>query len=243
MPVVFVHGVPETAELWDGVRASIDRESVALSLPGFGNAAPDGFARTKEAYASWLREALDAIAGPIDLVGHDWGAILSTRVITTAPDRIRSWVVDSVANFDTAYVWHDLARLWQTPGDGEAFYDAFNAMTAEERIAGLVAVGIPEAFAPAMAVPDPEMQRSILALYRSATDVFGDWGDALAPTPMPGLVLLATNDGFGDLSLATAVADSLGARTERLDGLGHWWMLEDPPRVANTLERFWSSAD
>lgn len=48
--IVFVHGVPETAAIWTGVRAALDEESVALSLPGFGCPRPDGFAATKDDY-------------------------------------------------------------------------------------------------------------------------------------------------------------------------------------------------
>ncbi len=69
--IVFVHGVPETADLWNGIRQHIDGESVALSLPGFGNPRPAGFGATKEEYLDWLLGELDAIDGPIDLVGHD----------------------------------------------------------------------------------------------------------------------------------------------------------------------------
>jgi pimeloyl-ACP methyl ester carboxylesterase len=77
MPAVFVHGVPETPAIWDGLRSCLRREDViALQLPGFGCARPDGFAATKEAYVAWLVAALEPISaqGPIDLVGHDWGA-------------------------------------------------------------------------------------------------------------------------------------------------------------------------
>src|ERR687894_90088 len=42
MTTLFVHGVPETAALWDRVRGLIDRESSALRLPGFGVPRPDG---------------------------------------------------------------------------------------------------------------------------------------------------------------------------------------------------------
>jgi len=38
---------------------------------------------------------------------------------------------------------------------------------------------------------------------------------------------------------AREVAAQLGARTQALDGLGHFWMLEDPGRAADLLNRFW----
>ncbi|MGH3552103.1 MAG: alpha/beta hydrolase, partial [Mycobacterium sp.] len=32
-----------------------------------------------------------------------------------------------------------------------------------------------------------------------------------------------------------------GARTEVLDDLGHWWMVQDPARGATALAWFWDS--
>lgn len=77
MTAVFVHGVPETALLWDGVRARLDVDSVAVALPGFGNPRPPGFAATKDAYAHWLADEIRRIGPPVDLVGHDWAALLT----------------------------------------------------------------------------------------------------------------------------------------------------------------------
>jgi pimeloyl-ACP methyl ester carboxylesterase len=71
MPVVLVHGVPETAEIWNELRERLPA-SVALRLPGFGSRRPAGFGGTKEDYAAWLADELRRIEGPIDLVGHDW---------------------------------------------------------------------------------------------------------------------------------------------------------------------------
>ena len=59
--IVFLHGVPETAALWDKVRAEFDEETVALSLPGFGCARPDGFGATKDDYAAWLVGELEIL--------------------------------------------------------------------------------------------------------------------------------------------------------------------------------------
>src|SRR5439155_3332039 len=78
--IVFVHGVPETAEMWDKMRAEIDGDSIAVSLPGFGCERPAGFPATKDAYADWLIGELEKTGEPVDLVGHDWGAGLTYRV-------------------------------------------------------------------------------------------------------------------------------------------------------------------
>jgi hypothetical protein len=36
-------------------------------------------------------------------------------------------------------------------------------------------------------------------------------------------------------------AERAGARVVALEGLGHWWMVQDPRRAADVLEEFWAS--
>ncbi|GHC77916.1 alpha/beta fold hydrolase [Streptomyces flavofungini] len=124
MTTVFVHGVPETAEVWDPLRARLSRDSVALRLPGFGAPVPDGFASAKDEYVSWLERELAALDGPLELVGHDWGALLVARVASRSVVGLRSWAIDVAAVLHPDYVWHDAARLWQTPESGEAWATA-----------------------------------------------------------------------------------------------------------------------
>jgi pimeloyl-ACP methyl ester carboxylesterase len=100
MTIVLVHGVPETAAVWDPLHQILGRSDVeAVQLPGFGAAAPQGFGATKEEYVSWLLVELERIAasGPIDLVGHDWGGGFVVRVVSTRPELVRSWVTDAAA--------------------------------------------------------------------------------------------------------------------------------------------------
>ncbi len=240
--IVFVHGVPETAALWRKVRAAIDAPSVALALPGFGCPLPDGFAPTKEGYLDWLVGELDAVDGPVDLVGHDWGAGLTYPVAVRHGDRLRSWVADvgNIAHPD--YVWHDFAQLWQTPGEGEAFFDAQVAQSVEERAVGYAAIGIPVDDAREMATAaDSTMGESILALYRSAMpNPYADWGP-WAPTSAPGMVLHPTEDPFSDATMVAETAGALGARFTPLEGAGHFWPYQTPERAAAVLEEFWAS--
>ncbi|GAB2688119.1 hypothetical protein GCM10027089_06620 [Nocardia thraciensis] len=60
----------------------------------------------------------------------------------------------------------------------------------------------------------------------------------------PGLSLVATEDGYvGSDDLRARAAERAGARTAVLDGLGHWWMVQDPARGAEALRSFWKSLD
>jgi hypothetical protein len=61
------------------------------------------------------------------------------------------------------------------------------------------------------------------------------------PSDAPGLVLVAPNDVFGDVMMQQDFAAAAGAKTEELDSLDHWWMLEDAELAATVLERFWAT--
>src|SRR4030095_5226671 len=173
MPVVLVHGVPDTHRLWDKLRSFLSRRDVLTpSLPGFGCGVPAGFAATREAYVDWLVGELERIAEPVDLVGHDWGSLLVQRVVSLRPDLVRTWACGD-GPVDVEYVWHDLAQQWQTPGVGEQIMAAFTPEALEEGLAG---AGIPREMARETAryVDEPEKQAR-LCLYRSAVHVGGAW--------------------------------------------------------------------
>jgi pimeloyl-ACP methyl ester carboxylesterase len=247
VPAVFVHGNPETPVVWDPLVTQLDRDDVvALQLPGFGVHAPAGFAATKDDYVDWLTAELESLGEPVDLVGHDWGGGFVLRVACLRPELIRSWVSDVAGVLDPEYVWHDFAQLWQTPGAGEQWVADTLAQPRQARIELLQSVGVTADAAAAFTDAfDEEMGRCILALYRSAAQpAMAEWGQpAQAASGRPGLVIAPTDDPFtGGTELARRVAERMSARFESLDGLGHWWMLQDPARGARLLEEFWVTA-
>jgi pimeloyl-ACP methyl ester carboxylesterase len=89
---------------------------------------------------------------------------------------------------------------------------------------------------------DSTMAGCILDLYRSAVDVGRQWAPDFRDIPAPGLVLIPSEDPFLSEEHAQSAATHAGARVARLEGVGHWWMLQDPAGGAATLEEFWASA-
>ena len=240
--IVFVHGVPETAAYWDLLRAEIAEPSVALALPGFGTPRPEGFGATKDDYADWLAGELEAIGEPVDLVGHDWGAGFTYRVVTTRPELVRTWAADVATIVHPGQVWHDFAQVWQTPGDGEAFIEAQLATPPEDQAPTFVEMGMThEAALATVGAMDATMGACILDLYRSATpNTWATWGSAMAPTGRPGLIIDATEDTFSNTRKSLEVAEILGAEVGTLDGLHHFWAIEDPAAGAALLSDFWN---
>ncbi|GAA4555202.1 alpha/beta fold hydrolase [Planotetraspora kaengkrachanensis] len=243
---VFVHGVPETAVVWQTLQEAVGGPSVALTLPGFGTGLPAGFTPTKDQYASWLTDELKKIPGPIDLVGHDWGALLTMRVATVGEVRLRSWICDVGSVFHPEYAWHPWAATLISPDQGEETLLRRRQSSPEEAGALMTGSGVPaDAAAEMFAALDETMSRCILGLYRSAVpNVSADWGAlAQAPTAAPGMILLPTEDRVDYEDLSRQMADRLGARTEILDGMGHWWMYDGTGKVASALNEFWAAVE
>ena len=248
MTVVLVHGNPETEAIWNPLVDALGRDDVVrVSPPGFGAPLPDDFPATCLAYRDWLEDELAGFKEPVDLVGHNWGGGHVVNTVMHRPELVRSWASDVVGVFDRDYIWHDLAQVWQTPGDGEQLVDTMMGGTVQDRAKRLAAFGVPLDVATSIAAAQgPEMGRAILLLYRSARQpAMAEAGRGLeAAAARPGLSLLATEDHYvGSEKLRRRAADRAGARTEVLDGLGHWWMCQDPARGAAVLTRFWETLD
>lgn len=249
MTVVLVHGVPETAAVWDLlVDRLVDRgheRPLRLSPPGFGAPLPPGWEATPEQYRGWLVGELERLGRPVHLVGHDWGGGHAVNVAMTRPDLLLSWCSDVVGLFDPDYVWHDLAEVWQRPQDGEAAIDALVERTVAGRADFLTGFGMEAGVAGRVAAGiDAAMGDCILRLYRSSAQpvLAGLGGQLPAAAARPGLAVLATEDHrVGTDEQRRRAAARAGARVVVLDGLGHWWMTQDPERGAAALEQFWAS--
>ena len=240
MPVVFVHGVPDTQRVWDAVVSRLDRKDVVrLPLPGFGCSLPEGFTATKEAYVEWLLGQLASLTEPIDLVGHDWGALLTVRAVSVEPGLVRSWAAGG-APLDREYVWHQAAQAWQTPGVGEK---VMAGLTPEALQTALVAAGVPGTDASTTAARvDATMKQCILNLYRSAVHVGAEWEDDLRRVSAPGLVLWGEKDPYASVDFGARLAEKTRARFVSFPGCSHWWQLERPAEVAAELQPHWATA-
>lgn len=235
MTTVLVHGVPDTARVWDRLIARLGSEdAVALALPGFGCDTPPGFEATKDGYLAWLIAALEAIPAPRDVVAHDWGSILTVRALSLRPDLFRSWVGGG-APLTADYTWHPTARLWQQPGAGEK---AMQRLTPDLGAEMLRRAGLSEADAAETSRHiDGRMKACILSLYRSGRDVFGEWGPELSRVAVPGLVIWGAGDVYAAPDHGRRMAAITGADAVVLD-CGHWWQLEQPDAVARAILQF-----
>lgn len=237
MPAYLVHGVPDSPAIWQPIRHHLRRADVVTpTLPGFGTPLPPGFTATCDEYAAWLIDDIAALDTPVDLVGHDWGGILTLRIASLRPDLVRTLATGS-GPLDVEYRWHDTAVAWQTPGLGEQLMTMFGGDVAIE---GLVAGGLPRDYATqAVARVDEQMKDAILRLYRSAVDVSPRWAPDLDAIRCPALVVWPIDDPFVDRRFGSRLADRIHADLLEVDG-GHWWPATHPAKVASALEQLWS---
>lgn len=244
---LFLHGVPDSPAIWGPLLAALDLGDtpvVVPALPGFTVPLPVGFPATKEAYADWAIDqvaALFAQHGPIDIVGHDWGALIAQRVAMLRPDLLRSWAVSN-AVIDPDYRGHRVARIWNTPILGEIFM----ALSKPAALAkGLAEQGMPADIADEEAVQwaNRDKRRAILKLYRSAKGLSfeHDWARDIGRLPANGALIWGAGDPYVELSVAERFARRTGTPLTVIDGAGHWAIAERPADVAAALHGFWAT--
>jgi len=243
---LFLHGVPDSPAIWRPLLAALDLGDTPVAvpaLPGFTGPLPAGFPVTKEAYADWAvgqAEALFAGHGPIDIVGHDWGALIAQRAAMLRPDLFRSWAVSN-AVIDPDYRGHRIARIWNTPILGEIFM----AISRPAALAkGLAGQGMPADIAAEEAAQwaNKDKRRAILRLYRSAKGLSfeHDWARDIGILPENGTLIWGEADPYVDLSVAQRFAANTGTPLAVIEGAGHWAIAERPAEVAAALTAFWN---
>ena len=240
---LFLHGVPDTPSMWDPLIAELSLSPDAYrapAMPGFVDPVPAGFTSTKEAYVDWYigeTEKAHAEAGPVDLVGHDWGAIITIRVASLRPDLVNSWCVANALPHPE-YQWHRMARMWQTPLIGEMIM----AVTRKEALCkALHASGIPADLASKEASHwSPHMRKAILKLYRSAKTAGTDWWDDTRNLPKRGLVFWGEDDPYVPTWVAEKFCAATGAKLEKQAKTGHWSIIERADVLSGLLKQHWA---
>lgn len=244
MTAVFVHGMAETAAVWDGVRHHLPHTStVAVSLPGFGTPLPDGFDVSYRGYTSWLCDQLAPIVtehGRVDLVGHNWGSSLVCRVASQRPDLVRSFVSDDFSFADPDYRDNELTIIWRTPGIGEEFLTSSLALPDHDLAQFFAEHGVPYGDALALARSLDHAMADCMLKWARSDEQRTAAAQAFGLVQRPGMLVSVHDDPFASIDLGRRVAERIGAQVLDLVGSGHWWMLQRPAEVTVALERFWT---
>jgi pimeloyl-ACP methyl ester carboxylesterase len=245
-PVLFLHGNPDSADIWNDVIAHLEGRfrCIAIDLPGFGRsgAAPRfdcSFANLGR-FTGEVVTAL-AISEPITVVAHDYGGAFAMAWAATEPTRVSRLLVINHPFFVADYPWHLWARIWRTPLLGElstlvmdwwpVFYKALK--TGSKKLSDAY---IRQAYS----LMTSATKKMILRLYRAADpEQFRLWEPRMlqATAVIPTLVLWGEHDPY----IPSWVAERFGtSNVIRLPACGHWVPAEAPVCVARELLRFGS---
>lgn len=242
--IVALHGFPQTADMWDGVRPLLEGAGLRVVAPDQRGYSPGARPPGIRPYAQ--RElGLDAVAlvealdvGPVHLLGHDWGGAVAWSTAARRPDLLRSLTVLSTphpAAFRAALAHGQALRSWyflafQLPWLPEALLRREGFAAAGLRSSGLDSRGIGSAEAQFAA---PGGASAAVNWYRALR--FGL--PAAGPVTVPTLYVRGRQDRFLSEAAATRTAAHVTApyRFEAVEGGTHWLAEERPGQVADLV--------
>jgi pimeloyl-ACP methyl ester carboxylesterase len=232
-PILYVHGVPDSADVWLPFLARTG--GIALDLPGFGRSGKRAdFPYDIDGYAAFLGRFVAHLGHErVRLVCHDWGAVALAWAMRE-PEKVERLVAIDVVPFLPGYRWHRVARLWRTRGLGELAMGATNrfAMRAGSGMSDAWARGVMEHF-------DHGTQRAILRLYRASPPaVLEAAGAEFARVGAQTLILWGERDAYLAPRFGEALASRLPAgKCEIVSDAGHWpWSRDEA--VIERVEAF-----
>lgn len=242
-PILFLHGNPDTSDVWDAVIADLQRDHrcMAPDLPGFGRTSAIGNPDcTFENLGRILGELIDGINVPLplNLVAHDFGGAFGMSWAIQHPAQVRRIIVINHPFFIAGYRWHIWARIYRTPLLGEFALKTLN-WSAFYRI---VRYGSRRLERPAIRrmylALTGEWKRMVLCLYRAGDpSAFREWEPRMLRLTehVPTLVLWGDTDPW----VPMWIADRYGAaRVTHFPDSGHWPPAEVPDRVAAEIRDF-----
>lgn len=242
--VVFLHGVPGSADVWRPLLEHVGQfgRAVALDWPGFGHAdQPADWSYTTAAHADFLAAVLDQLG--IErawLVMHDLGGVGLAWAVAHPAKCAGTVIIDT--GVLVGYRWHAVARLFRAPVLGRlaeragrlgfrqvlAFYGRHPRPlppgTVDDWVRGY----------------DRGARRALLRFYRATpASAFEILTPALRAMDRPALVVWGAHDRF--LPVVQAERQRLSfpsAEVVVLPDSGHYPHLDDPEGVAAVVVPF-----
>lgn len=242
-PILFLHGNPDTADLWSGVIAYLQARyrCIAPDLPGFGRSPARGdFDYSFENLGRFLDQLVEGAGAalPLNLVAHDVGGAFAMSWAVQHMEKVRRIVVINHPFFVAGYRWHLWARIYRTPMLGELTLRLLNwpafHWIVHRGSRRLSTKKIRRAYA----FLTPAWKQTVLRLYRAADPAeFAEWEPRMlrVAQQVPVLVLWGEHDPY----IPRWVAERFGAqKVVYFPESGHWTPAEVPARVATEIQAF-----
>ncbi|MDQ1689641.1 MAG: hypothetical protein QOK42_2616 [Frankiaceae bacterium] len=256
-PALLLHGVPQTALVWRDLMPELarDRAVLAPDLKGMGQSQVQGPYDIPTLVAELAALVEGEYAGPVDVVGHDWGGALAIALTAARPDLVERLVVVNAPyrEVDLRYAWH--MALFALPVVPEVML-----ATAGRQFWGMVfdhAWHGPAELADELrehyldAYDDRARVSATLAYYRGTVRprvralpkraLRRRLGRRIAPArakPQECLVVWGDRDPAFPLRIGENVARDLGAELLVVEGSGHFAVEENPALVVPAIASF-----
>lgn len=237
--VVLVHGFPETWRVWRQVATRLaDRFTVVLpDLRGVGCSSPEPAGYDAATRAEDLHHLVRQVRpGPVAVVGHDLGGMVAYAWARTHRDEVTRLVVAGagIPGFGLAELAPQHVARFAADPDGVA------AETEGRERSWLAAFTASPAFAASGALDDavaaysrPGRMRLAMQPYRELDRDAGD--NRRAPTAPLSIPVTALEGGAPGISSATLPRVARSVRTVVIPGAGHYALVEQPGRFADSV--------
>lgn len=235
-PMVFVHGLGGTGNVWHGVMQAVRQHHhvVSLDLRGHGRSAGKG----KFTVETWAHDVLGLIRHldlpVLTLVGHSLGTLVAQHLAQTEPDVCdRLVLVGGISYFDPPVVdaYRERADLVEKEGLDpivDAWLEGAVAPQTHATMPGAVGL-LREVFLR----NDPQMYAKACRALVKAPHIRRD--DIGQPT----LVVVGAHDRSTPLGMAEELKADIPVSTVRvIPHTGHWVPVEDPGAVAAAILEF-----
>ncbi len=237
-PVVFVHGLGGSANVWHGVMQTMAQHHhvVAMDLRGHGRSAGKG----KFSIEGWAKDVEKLIRHlelpAVTLVGHSLGTLVAQHLAQTNPDLCDQLVlVGGISYFQppTADAYRDRADLVEKEGM-DPLVDAWleGAVSPQSHATMSGGVGLlRELFLRNDPASYAKSCRALSKAPKIRRDEIGQ----------PTLVITGAHDRSTPLAMAEELKRSIPVSAVRvLPHVGHWAPVEDPGAVGATILEFLS---
>jgi pimeloyl-ACP methyl ester carboxylesterase len=246
IPVLLLHGWPQNATMWDQISPVLHangRSTIAPDQRGYSPGARpsdvDAYAMT-ECVADVLA-ILDEVEAPVvDLVGHDWGAVVAWHLAAEHTDRVRTLTAISVPHptaFGAAIAYDEDQKqrsayigLFRQAGRAEDLLLEDDAMRLKAIFAGIAPDRIENFVAPLL---DRDALTGTLNWYRAMTPGTMTCANVSVPTTFVW--------GDADIAVGATAARACGAHVDGdyrfvpLVGVSHWIADEAPGALSEAI--------
>jgi haloalkane dehalogenase len=219
--------------------------ALAPDLPGYGDSPPDPPHTWQRMVDVVARFHVERAGGPVALCVHDWGGLIGLRWACEHPEHVRALVISATGFFPDGK-WHGLAKALRTEGEGEQIVDGTTRQAFGQMLAA-VAPGITEescdeyfkAYADPVRRPRPARALPVGRLRAARALSAAGWPRSTSRRSCSSLRGPVRPRRLGH-RLAREIPN---ARTEILDGVGHFMFDEVPARAAGIVVDFLRELD